>query len=131
MALCQIFDRILVHFENIYYTCAQIVFERRKAKKMQRSALHEKSGFPLPGGGMKATRRANARREKDGSAPLWEGVRTPLDFCTEGNYFLCGRKNIFVRKKIYFRAEENYFSCGRKSEQERNIYNLLINNQLA
>ena len=76
---------------------------------MQRSALHEKSGLPLPGGGMKATRRTNARGEKDGSALLWEGVRTPLDFC----------------------AEENYFSFGRKSEQERNIYNLLINNQLA
>lgn len=131
MALCQIFDRILVHFENIYYTCAQIVFEGRKAKKMQRSALHEKFGFPLPGGGMKTTRRANARGEKDGSALLWEGVRTPLDFCAEENYFLCGRKNIFVRKKIYFRAEENYFSFGRKSGQERNIYNLLINNQLA
>ena len=114
MALCQIFDRILVHFENIYYTCAQIVFERREAKKMQRSALHEKSGFPLPGGGMKATRRANARREKDGSALLWEGVRTPLDFCAEENYFLCGRKFIFVRKKIYFRAEENLFPCGGK-----------------
>lgn len=98
---------------------------------MQRSALHEKSGFPLPGGGMKTTRRANARGEKDGSALLWEGVRTPLDFCAEENLFSCGRKNIFVRKKIYFRAEENYFSFGRKSEQERNIYNLLINNQLA
>ena len=100
MALCQIFDRILVHFENIYYTCAQIVFEGRKAKKMQRSALHEKFGFPLPGGGMKTTRRANARGEKDGSALLWEGVRTPLDFCAEENYFSCGRKFIF-------RSEEN------------------------
>jgi len=58
---------------------------------------------------MKATRRTNARGEKDGSALLWEGVRTPLDFC----------------------AEEKIFSFGRKSEQERNIYNLLINNQLA
>lgn len=114
MALCQIFDRILVHFENIYYTCAQIVFEGRKAKKMQRSALHEKSGFPLPGGGMKATRRTNARGEKDGSALLWEGVRTPLDFCAEENYFLCGRKFIFVRKKKYFRSEENLFPCGGK-----------------
>ena len=114
MALCQIFDRILVHFENIYYTCAQIVFEGRKAKKMQRSALHEKSGFPLPGGGMKTTRRANARGEKDGSALLWEGVRTPLDFCAEENYFLCGRKFIFVRKKKYFRSEENLFPCGGK-----------------
>lgn len=114
MALCQIFDRILVHFENIYYTCAQIVFERREAKKMQRSALHEKSGLPLPGGGMKATRRTNARGEKDGSALLWEGVRTPLDFCAEENYFLCGRKFIFVRKKKYFRSEENLFPCGGK-----------------
>lgn len=76
---------------------------------MQRSALHEKSELPLPEGGMKATRRANARENKDGSELLWEGMRTPLDFC----------------------AEENYFPCGRKSEQERNIYNSLINNQLA
>lgn len=81
---------------------------------MQRSALHEKSELPLPEGGMKATRRANARENKDGSALLWEGVRTPLDFRAEENYFLCGRKIIFVRKKKYFCAEENYFSCGRK-----------------
>ncbi len=98
---------------------------------MQRCALHKKSELPLPEGGMKTTRRTNARENKDGSALLWEGVRTPLDFRAEENYFLCGRKFIFVRKKIIFRAEENLFPCGRKSEQERNIYNSLINNQLA
>lgn len=61
----------------------------------------------------------------------WIFVRKETIFCAEENLFSCGRKNIFVRKKIYFRAEGNYFSFGRKSEQERNIYNLLINNQLA
>lgn len=89
---------------------------------MQRSALHEKSGFPLPGGGMKTTRRANARGEKDGSALLWEGVRTPLDFCAEENYFLCGRKFISVRRKIIFRSEENL------SKSETFITYLLITN---
>ena len=67
---------------------------------MQRSALHKKSELPLPEGGMKTTRRANARENKDGSALLWEGVRTPLNFRAEENYFSCGRKFISVRKKI-------------------------------
>gem|GEM_PF-5440984 len=48
------FDRILVHFENIYYTCAQIVFEGRKAKKMRRSALDIKCTSPLPRRGAEA-----------------------------------------------------------------------------
>lgn len=89
---------------------------------MQRSALHEKSGFPLPGGGMKTTRRANARGEKDGSALLWEGVRTPLDFCAEEKIFSFGRKFISVRRKIIFRSEENL------SKSETFITYLLITN---
>ena len=86
---------------------------------------------------MKTTRRANARENKDGSALLWEGVRTPLNFraeekiifvrkkiifCAEENYFSCGRKLFFVRKKIYFRAEENL------SKSETFITHLLITN---
>lgn len=58
-------------------------------------------------------------------------VRTQIIFRSEEKIFSFGRKFIFVRKEIYFRADANYFSCGRKSQQERETYNQLKDNELT
>lgn len=67
----------------------------------------------------------------DTASKRYRAISQPLGiFRAEENYFLCGRKLFFVRKKKYFRSEENLFLCGRKSQQERKTYNQLKDNEL-
>ena len=40
-------------------------------------------------------------------------VRTEINFLPQGNKFSCGRKNIFLRKKIFRPAEGEYSPFGR------------------